>query len=279
MKSQYTGAELMAAAKAATDKAAEYLRTIDRSGIEREYKTDPHDIVTKHDKQTEEIIKEVLLKELPGCTIVGEESGESVGDSSVICYVDPIDGTSFFASGSPNFCTTVGIEQNGKLIAGVVNAPIMGWEFKTDGDQVWFNDTPVSPPAERPTQDCLALTYFPLVRDYNIDKEATTEASLAMKKTLASNVAMAPAALQMCYVAMGWADLTYYSYISSWDIAGGMAIVHALGGRTDSYPKGHIKDGRHHLSHCLVTYGTNRKIEVVDRELQGVALRRYPELA
>src|SRR5699024_2002481 len=91
-------------ALAAAHAAAEYLRGLDRDGLAREYKTSHHDIVTEHDRASEEIIFSVLSRLLPTARIVGEEGGERPaeepaagsgdGEPVVSFYVDPIDGTS-----------------------------------------------------------------------------------------------------------------------------------------------------------------------------------------
>src|SRR5690625_4822034 len=102
-------AELLDIALASSARAADYLRALDRDHLAREYKTSSHDIVTEHDRKSEEIIVSELRRLLPTCRIVGEEGGErpaegpSVGSDGPVAsfYVDPIDGTSNFAAGLP----------------------------------------------------------------------------------------------------------------------------------------------------------------------------------
>ncbi|AOZ72271.1 hypothetical protein BK816_02280 [Boudabousia tangfeifanii] len=271
----YNGEHLMNVAKQAADAAARYLASLDRSKITREYKgNDHHDIVTEHDQRAEEIIKQILLEEVPDAQIVGEESGLTEGGGRVVFYVDPIDGTTFFASGSPLYCVSIGVELDGKLLSGVVNAPSLGWEFKTDGENAWFNDAPIVPMPERQTHDQVALSYYPVLNDLNANEQITVDNVKALKREFTMNVVVGPAALQMCWVAMGWADLSYYNYISPWDVAAGMAIVHALGGHTDSFPQGHITDGRHHLATTLVTYRGKESNPVVTHAMSEAARLR-----
>src|SRR5690625_4241105 len=68
-----TPAELLDIALASADRAADYLRALDRDHLAREYKTSSHDIVTEHDRKSEEIIVSELRRLLPTCRIVGEE--------------------------------------------------------------------------------------------------------------------------------------------------------------------------------------------------------------
>src|SRR5699024_179417 len=104
-----TPAELLDIALASADRAADYLRALDRDHLAREYKTSSHYIITEHDRKGENIIDTELRHLLPTCRIVGEEGGERPAECPsvdyngpvVSFYADPIDGTSNFADGLP----------------------------------------------------------------------------------------------------------------------------------------------------------------------------------
>ena len=152
-----TPAELLDIALASADRAADYLRALDRDHLAREYKTSSHDIVTEHDRKSEEIIVSELRRLLPTCRIVGEEGGErpaegpSVGsDGPVVSfYVDPIDGTSNFAAGLPLFCISIGVAVDDELVAGVIDAPILGSVFAAADGPALHNGTPIEPRCTR----------------------------------------------------------------------------------------------------------------------------------
>ena len=69
-----------------------------RSAMAIDYKVDLHDLVTRHDRESEAAIRDFILARVPDSTVVGEEDGES-GAGRIAWYVDPIDGTSNFARG------------------------------------------------------------------------------------------------------------------------------------------------------------------------------------
>src|SRR5690625_5270869 len=130
-------AELLEIALATAARAADYLRTLYRDHLAREYKTSSHDIVTEHDRRSEEIIVSELRRLLPACRIVGEEGGErpaegpSVADAApvVIYSLGAIGRTSNFAAGLPLFCKSSGVAVDDVLVAGVIDAPILGSVF------------------------------------------------------------------------------------------------------------------------------------------------------
>jgi len=80
--------------------------------------------VSEADEAVEQMIRERLGGERPGDGIIGEEFGTS-GDAARRWIVDPIDGTKNYVRGIPVFATLIGVEENGRLIAGVVSAPAL----------------------------------------------------------------------------------------------------------------------------------------------------------
>ena len=81
------------------------------------------DLVTEADRATEELIVSRLQSHFPSHTIIGEEGGLRSASSEYCWYVDPVDGTTNFAHGFPVYNTTLALEQNGEMIAGVVFDP------------------------------------------------------------------------------------------------------------------------------------------------------------
>ena len=73
--------------------------------------------VTLADREAERCIRDALAKEFPRDAVLGEEYGETGGDSGYRWVVDPIDGTTSFVCGVPLFGTLIGIEQAGVPVA------------------------------------------------------------------------------------------------------------------------------------------------------------------
>src|ERR1700685_3119552 len=85
----------------------------------------PADFVTHADKRTEKILIEELSKARPGYGFLGEEGGGIEGkDKSHRFIIDPIDGTTNFMHGVPQFAISIALEREGQLVTGLVFNPI-----------------------------------------------------------------------------------------------------------------------------------------------------------
>src|SRR3979411_3229128 len=81
------------------------------------------DLVTEADRSSERLVVERLRQHFPSHSIVAEEGGGHQGSSGSRWYVDPLDGTTNFAHGYPIFNVTMGLEQDGEMLVGVVFDP------------------------------------------------------------------------------------------------------------------------------------------------------------
>ena len=88
---------------------------------------------------------------MPDSAIVGEEGGRQ-GEGRVVWYVDPIDGTTNFARGMPQWCVSIAAEVDGEIVAGVVLAPVTGETFRGRPPGAWLSDAPLRP-AQRPRDE------------------------------------------------------------------------------------------------------------------------------
>lgn len=242
---------LLAAAREAARRVAEHQRLVARQPVGRDLKRDRYDIVTEHDRACEAIAVAALREAVPGCRIVGEEGGESVPTSddgagglgtSVTFYVDPIDGTANFASGSPMFCVSIGAAWKGQMVAGVVNAPLLGQEWFADDETAWVQgfdtDGPVllPGPVERTEAESVILTGFPSSRDVALGGEGVMEDFIRATRAVLGVRSTGSAAIELAFVASGWADACFMTGVSSWDAAAGEALVRAAGGTIERYP-------------------------------------------
>lgn len=277
-------AELLRIAESASAEAADYLRSLDRDHISREYKTSSQDIVTEHDRASEEIIVAALRRELPGCRIVGEEGGErpanddatGSGDPAdvVTFYVDPIDGTSNFASGLPLFCVSIGIAVGEELIAGVIDAPILGEVFTAADGPMMVNGVPVEPRATRPARDALVLSGFP---GHRISRELPEQAgrmNIAVHEEFSAVRHLGTAALELAYVAAGRADATALASINAWDIAAGFHLLTRAGGSLRTWPGYGPADRPDHLRPAYAACTGPQRLELLDTLLDEVQALR-----
>ena len=108
----------------ADEVAARILRVYRPSGVRFDTKADGSP-VTIADRDAESHIRARVDRAFPGDAFLGEEFGESPGNSGFRWIVDPIDGTRAFVHGVPLFGTLIGIERNGRMVAGVLNLPAL----------------------------------------------------------------------------------------------------------------------------------------------------------
>ncbi|MDO5662953.1 MAG: inositol monophosphatase [Brachybacterium sp.] len=271
-----TPAELLAAAESAADRAVEYLHSIDRAAIDREYKTSHQDIVTEHDRRTEEIILDELHRLVPSARIVGEEGGEqaaqdgggasSGGDpeDGAVFYVDPIDGTSNFAAGMPAFCVSIGAAIGQTLVAGVIDAPVLGQRFTAGPDGPALNGTPIAGRPTRAAQDAYVLAGLPTGRDLRERGEEALEDAARLVGGVSAVRHLGSAALELAYVAAGWADAAMLSKINAWDVAVGFLLVQQAGGSIRHWPGTGPADAPGHLQPAYVACSGPERIELLD---------------
>src|SRR3954469_10853213 len=125
--------ELLAAARAAATAACELLRDVRPQDVRA--KGNPRDLVTEWDLRSEDVIRRVLAEHTPGIPVLGEETGQGDGHAAGTdeppsrqrWVVDPIDGTVNFAHGLPIWAVSIACEDAGRVAAGVVAAPQLGW--------------------------------------------------------------------------------------------------------------------------------------------------------
>ena len=79
--------------------------------------------VTIADKETEELMREEILRRFPGHGIIGEEFGRENESSDIQWILDPIDGTKSFIHGVPLYTTLIGITVDGVPQVGIINSP------------------------------------------------------------------------------------------------------------------------------------------------------------
>src|SRR5208283_4287573 len=89
--------------------AGELLREFLAKGVETEYKGDV-DLVTVADRAAEKLIRERLRQAFPEHGVYGEEGTRDRMEGEFRWYVDPLDGTTNFAHGFPQFCVSLGLE-------------------------------------------------------------------------------------------------------------------------------------------------------------------------
>lgn len=110
-----------------------------QAGVSAEYKSDDTP-VTVADREAERVLRERILAQYPDHAILGEEEGETTGSAPFRWVVDPIDGTKAFVSGVPLYGTLVGVEHEGRIVAGAIHIPALrDMVCAGDGLGCWWN--------------------------------------------------------------------------------------------------------------------------------------------
>lgn len=190
----------------------------------------PSDFVSAADHRAEKTIFESLSKARPDFSFIMEESGEVQGkDKDSIFLVDPLDGTANFIHGIPQFAVSIGCQQKGQIVAGVVYNPIsdeMFWAEKGAG--AYLNARRLRVAGRTQLQDCMLATGVPC-KGRGDHPQFLKDLSLMME-TVAGVRRMGAAALDLCYLAAGRVDAYFERGIHSWDVAAGAIIVKESGG-------------------------------------------------
>ncbi|MCC2111746.1 MAG: inositol monophosphatase, partial [Hyphomicrobiales bacterium] len=133
----------------------------------------PANFVSAADKRSEEIIHGELSRARPGWGFLLEENGTIEGDGVHRWIVDPLDGTTNFLHGNPLFSISIGLEQSGKLVAGLVYNPIMDELFTAErGTGAFLNDRRIRVAARNRLDDCIVTTGIPHLARGNHDLSA-----------------------------------------------------------------------------------------------------------
>ena len=187
------------------------------------------DLVTEVDKESERLIVDHLLSRFPNHDIVAEESVYPQSDSPFRWIIDPVDGTTNYAHGYPWFCSSIGLELEGELIAGVIYNPVYDELFTaTKGGGAHLNGVRLSVSTRAPLKNSLLGTGFPY--DCATDPANNFANFVAFQKKARGIRRAGAAALDLAYVAAGRLDGFWELKLKAWDVAAGVLMVREAGG-------------------------------------------------
>jgi len=190
----------------------------------------PGDFVSSADRKAEQILRDLLEKARPGYGLVMEEQGIVEGaDKSHRWHIDPLDGTTNFLHGVPQFSISVGLEREGQIVAGVIYDPIKDEIFIAErGKGAFMNNRRLRVASRRDMIDSLISCGMPHAGKSN---HGQFMRELATIMPLAGGMRrFGSAALDMAYVACGRADAYWERGLNSWDIAAGIILIREAGG-------------------------------------------------
>jgi len=214
------------AARAAGDIILRNIDKLDRLTIE--VKAD-NDFVTKVDRKAEEVILNTLQQAYPTHGIIAEESGTYNEDSEYQWIIDPLDGTTNFLHGFPQYAVSIGLQHKGRMEVAVVFDPVKNELFTAArGDGAQLNGRRIRVTPRKGLANSLIGTGFPFKQPQYLD--TYLDSFKAVHPKVAGIRRAGSAALDLAYVAAGRLDGFWEIGLQSWDMAAGVLLVREAGG-------------------------------------------------
>jgi myo-inositol-1(or 4)-monophosphatase len=224
------------AARNAGDIIVRHLNRIDHLTIASKER---NDFVSEADRQAEAEIIAVIRKAYPGHGILAEESGSQRGDNDEFQWIiDPLDGTTNFLHGFPQFAVSIALKHKGRLEQAVVYDPLRQELFTASrGSGAFLDNRRIRVSRQTALTGALLGTGFPYKNQQHLD------AYLNMFRALIVDTAgirrPGSAALDLAYVAAGRLDGFWEIGLNAWDMAAGVLLIHEAGGLVGDLAGGH----------------------------------------
>lgn len=190
-----------------------------------------HDIKLALDRESQDLITEILLGEYPDYALYGEEGIAGNQDSDYQWIVDPIDGTVNFFYGIPHYCISIALRHKEDIVLGVIYDPSMDdlWTV-VKGEKPYLNRKEISCSSRTKLEESILYVGCGKTEDaLSTGLERFRRASVRARKMRM----MGSAALGMAYIATGRLDAYIESRISLWDIAAGKLLIESTGGKVE----------------------------------------------
>lgn len=181
--------------------------------------------VTRADRDAEEVLRRMIREQFPDHRILGEEQGETEGDSEYRWILDPVDGTKSFVHGVPLWGTLVGVEHRGVPIVGACRLPALG-EIVMAGRGLGctWNGRPARVSDAGSLSDATLVMTSPRGLRRDMPRYRELEDAVALVRGWSDCYAY-------CLVATGRAEIAIDSVMKPWDSAPFLPILEEAGGR------------------------------------------------
>jgi myo-inositol-1(or 4)-monophosphatase len=204
-----------------------------------------NDFVTEIDMQAERDIIETIHKHYPDHAILAEESGPSGSNEEFTWIIDPLDGTTNFLHGFPQFAVSIGVQRRGRMEHAVVYDPLRQELFTTSrGEGAQLDGKRIRVSSHVGLDRALIGTGFPYRSNLH-----WLDSYMAMLKSVTMQTAgirrPGSAALDLAYVAAGRLDAFWELGLSPWDTAAGMLLITEAGGLVGTITGAEYNHGGH----------------------------------
>jgi len=193
-------------------------------------KSNPDDLVTNIDKETEQFFIRKISHQFPSHQILGEEGlGDEVSSlSGVVWIIDPIDGTMNFVHQQRNFAISVAVFEDGVGKIGIIYDVVNDELFHAArGAGAYVNGLKIKPLSETPINEAIiGINATWLMENKRIDHHVFVPLVKAVRGTRSYG----SAALEIAYVVTGRLDAYISMRLSPWDFAAGIVLIEEVGG-------------------------------------------------
>lgn len=223
------------AARAAGDLIMRYVDRVDSLKVTPKGR---NDFVSEVDRQAEREIVAILHKAYPDHAFLGEEGGrQGLARGDYVWVIDPLDGTTNFLHGFPQFAVSIALLHKGRIECGVIYDPMRQELFTAKrGGGATLESRRLRVTRQNGFKGALLGTGFPFKDQRQMD------AYLAMFRDLAKDTAgirrAGSAALDLAYVACGRLDGFWEIGLMPWDMAAGILLIQEAGGIVTDFEKG-----------------------------------------
>lgn len=212
------------------------IRSIDRVESLHVDEKGRNDFVSEVDQRAEREIIRVIRNAYPEHTIVAEESGVHAGNEFT-WIIDPLDGTTNFLHGFPQFAVSIALARKGKIEQAVIYDPMRQEMFSASrGSGAMMNNRRIRVSGQAELKGALLGTGFPFGEQRHL--ETYLDMFRCLSKDAAGIRRPGAAALDIAYVAAGRFDGFWEMGLKQWDIAAGVLLVQEAGGIVSDFANG-----------------------------------------
>lgn len=203
-------------------------------------KASPQDIVSRADREVEDLIRGGIGAAFPDDAVLGEEGGAVPGQSGFLWVIDPIDGTSPFLAGLPHWCVVIALVRGGETVAAVTAHPLSGEAFTAlRGGGAWLNGAALRCNADHGIDNSVVA----IGASHRTDPDHVAGVISGLMRAGGIFYRNGSGALMLAQVAAGRLGGYYEPHMNPWDCLAGVLTITEAGGRArpvGADPKGGV---------------------------------------
>lgn len=205
--------------------ALRYFNT--RAELTIEAKANPQDVVSMADREVETLINNRILERFPEDGLMGEEHAPRSTRSGYTWIIDPIDGTSPFVMGMPDWCVSIAVHDGTRPVASAIYAPRVDDLYHgVHGGGAWLNGHKITVDSERTVQSGLTG----MGANYRIPRSYISTFADRLLEAGGMFYRNGSGALMIAYVAAGRLVGYFEPHINAWDCMAAILLVEEAGG-------------------------------------------------